>query len=76
MKVKDKNVGKMVEVCEKECPSRPCYWPRPDPGAFTQGVGYRARSGSSNRWLCGTREIKGCPDGYCKPANKEGKTNG
>ncbi len=59
MKIKDKNLKKMVDVCDKDCASRSCYWPRLDPGAFTQGQGYRFRS---NDWLCGTRESKGCPD--------------
>ncbi len=41
MKVKDKAIKKMVDVMCKECPTYQCYWPRPDPGVFTQGVGYR-----------------------------------
>ena len=59
MKIKDRKSGKLVDVSEKDCPNRPCYWPRPDPGIFNQGQGYRFRS---NDWLCGTREIRGCPD--------------
>lgn len=60
MKVRDKDLKKMVEVMCKECPTYQCYWPRPDPGIFTQGVGYRQRSNSPG-WLCGNREIRGCP---------------
>lgn len=61
MKVKDKELKQMVDVYCKECSSYECYWPRPDPGVFTQGVGYRQRSNSSKDWLCGNREIRGCP---------------
>lgn len=61
MKVKDKELKNLVDVCCKECPSYECYWPRPDPGVFTQGVGYRQRSSGSKDWLCGNREIRGCP---------------
>jgi hypothetical protein len=58
MKIKDKALKKIVDVCEAKCPTFQCYWPREDPGVFNQGQGYRFRS---NDWLCGTREIKGCP---------------
>jgi len=50
-----------VLVCDRECAQRSCYWPRPDPGVFTQGRGYRTRAGGGRGWLCGTREIHGCP---------------
>jgi len=59
MKVKDKKLKKMVDVCEKTCTTKKCYWPREDPGVFIQGQGYKFRS---HNWLCGTRESKGCPD--------------
>ena len=69
MIIKDKNLKKYVDVCEENCPKFKCYWPREDPGNFTQGKGYSFRS---NNWLCGNREIRGCPD---KPEIKEqGKT--
>lgn len=58
MKIYDKNLKKKVDVLRKECMTFKCYWPRLDPGSFTQGVGYRFRS---NDWLCGTREVHGCP---------------
>jgi len=61
MKVKDKNVKEMVEVVGKRCLTASCYWPRPDPGSFTQGVGYSQRKSGKLGWLCGTREIHGCP---------------
>lgn len=60
MKIRDKRLKKDVEVSDRECLKRSCYWPRPDPGIFVQGQGYRQRS-SSPGWLCGTREIHGCP---------------
>ncbi len=59
MEVRDKKLKKNVGVCEKACLKRKCYWPREDPGSFTQGRGYKFRS---NNWLCGTREARGCPD--------------
>ena len=59
MKIRDKNLKETVDVYDKECLNRKCYWPRQDPGIFNQGVGYKFRS---NNWLCGTREIRGCPD--------------
>ena len=62
MKVKDKNNKQMVDVVDKDCLKRKCYWPRPDPGVFTQGVGYRTRyPGRDPEWLCGRREVSGCP---------------
>jgi len=59
MKIKDKRLKKMVDVSEVNCPMYKCYWARPDPGSFTQGQGYKFRS---NEWLCGNREIRGCPN--------------
>jgi hypothetical protein len=65
MKIKDKKLKEMVDVSSRECPTRECYWPRPDPGVFTQGVGYRTRNPKAKpEWMCGTREINGCPDKY------------
>jgi hypothetical protein len=64
VKVKDKKLKEMVDVCDKDCLSKRCYWPRPDPGSFTPGVGYSTRNGrdgAKTEWLCGTREIRGCP---------------
>lgn len=60
MKVRDKSAGHQVNVADKNCLKCSCYWPRPDPGSFTQGRGYTSRSGPSE-WLCGTREAHGCP---------------
>lgn len=66
MKVKDKDIKETVDVCEKDCLTRPCYWPRPDPGVFTPGKGYKSRgSKHSEEYICGTRAIHGCPEQYC-----------
>jgi hypothetical protein len=70
VKVRDKNVKQLVDVSDKECQKRECYWPRPDPGVFTQGVGYRTRyPGREPDWLCGNREIRGCPAKYRHTSN-------
>lgn len=61
MKVKDKELKVMVDVSEKSCPLYQCYWPRQDQGIFTQGQGYRQRPISNRGYLCGRREIHGCP---------------
>jgi len=66
MKVRDKRLNETVDVLNKDCPSRRCYWPRPDPGVFAQGHGYRSR-GRNVGWLCGTREAKGCPTPIPEP---------
>lgn len=63
MKIKDKKVKQMVDVSYEECPTRECYWPRPDPGIFVQGRGYQSRPGKAE-WICGHRAIHGCPDKY------------
>lgn len=66
MKVKDKDLKRMIDVCDKDCQERPCYWPREDPGVFIQGQGYKRRgSGRDTAWICGNRAIHGCPDEYC-----------
>ena len=63
MKIKDKNIDEYVNVSNKDCLNMKCYWPRPDPGIFTQGIGYRTRNpGKKSEWLCGTREAHGCPE--------------
>jgi len=74
MKVRDKKIKETVDVADKECLSRKCYWPRPDPGVFVQGRGYHTRHpGKKPEWLCGRREINGCPATYGGPsANKIG----
>lgn len=61
MLIKIKGLKEKVDVSDEDCGSRPCFWARPDPGVFTQGQGYRQRSGKQG-WLCGNREIRGCPN--------------
>jgi len=66
MKIKDKELNVLVDVCHKDCPKRECYWARPDPGVFVPGRGYKTRgSAPSKEYICGTRAINGCPDKYC-----------
>jgi len=66
MQIKDKKRRLLVDVFERDCLKKVCYWPRPDPGVFTQGVGYRQRSANAG-WICGTRELHGCPSQNSKP---------
>jgi hypothetical protein len=63
MMVRDRQLKQLVDVVDKDCPKRTCYWPRQDPGSFSQGVGYRTRLNAKGGidWLCGRREINGCP---------------
>ena len=72
MKVMDKALKVMVNVSKKNCPTFACYWPRLDPGVFTQGVGYRGSGGKRER-LCGNREIHGC---LKEPKKKERRVKG
>jgi hypothetical protein len=64
MLVRDTKLDRSVEVRDKLCLKRPCYWPRLDPGRFVQSIGYR---GGGKCWLCGTREIHGCPASSHQP---------
>lgn len=79
MKIKDKKIGKLVDVSDKGCMTCSCYWPRPDPGSFTQGQGYSQRTTGNRGYLCGTREINGCPYRVvchrCGTKNPEYKTH-
>ena len=59
MIIRDKHLKKDVNVSSEDCPKFQCYWAREDPGVFNQGQGYKFRS---TNWLCGNREIRGCPD--------------
>ena len=72
MKIKDKKLKKMVDVCDADCPNRKCYWARPDPGVFVQGRGYRQRGPKpSTDYICGQRAIHGCPDKYYPKKEEE-----
>jgi hypothetical protein len=61
MEVKIKGYKDKIDVSGPDCPKLKCFWPRPDPGVFSVGQGYRARTINAG-WVCGTREINGCPD--------------
>lgn len=66
MKVRDKKLKENVDVSNKACLNRDCYWPRPDPGVFTPGQGYKARENKiRSNYICGTRAVHGCPDKHC-----------
>jgi len=66
MLILDKELKRKVDMLDRKCPRRPCYWPRQDPGTFVQGRGYRSRPGPV-KWLCGEREIRGCPHPLPEP---------
>lgn len=59
MKVRDKVLKVNVDVFARACMTYKCYWPRQNPGVFVQGRGY---NNPTKDYLCGTREIRGCPD--------------
>jgi hypothetical protein len=63
LKIKDKKLKKMIDVSQSDCPSFACYWPRLNPGSFQAGRGYRSYDDARDKeWICGRREIHGCPD--------------
>jgi len=63
MKLRDKKLKRDVDVRERACFDRPCYWPRQNPGSFVQGRGYRAYGDARDKeWICGTRDVRGCPE--------------
>jgi hypothetical protein len=69
MKVRDKELKKDVDVSCKDCLKFECYWARPHPGIFKQGSGYTNTAEMQKRYgyICGTREVRGCPE---KPKQK------
>ena len=50
-----------VDCADEQCKERDCFWARPYPGVFTQGVGYSQTTAHKGLWVCGTREVRGCP---------------
>ena len=42
MKIKDKRLKKIINVSNKDCLSKKCYWPRMNPSLFQKGRGYRS----------------------------------
>jgi len=62
MKVRDRTLNKDISVSERNCPLYKCYWPRPNPGSFVHGRGYHSYGDSRDKeWICGNRDIHGCP---------------
>lgn len=74
MKIRDRKIKETVDLLDKDCLNRKCYWPRLDPGFFIPGQGYRQRSCKVG-WLCGTREVKGCPKNMSNGSAKGIKDN-
>ncbi|MBU2852931.1 hypothetical protein [Acidithiobacillus ferriphilus] len=60
MKIRDKELKETVDVYDRDCLKKSCYWPRPNPGSFAQGRGYY--NTHVKGWVCGTRHAHGCPD--------------
>lgn len=56
MKILDDGIGELVDVECNDCLNYTCYYPCTDPGVPGWGLG------KSTSWLCGTREVHGCPD--------------
>ena len=61
MLVRDKQLGMMVEVTDKECVYRKCYQGHPNYGNFKKGQGYTTRNKGKMTGVCITRENFGCP---------------
>lgn len=63
VKIRDK--GQPVDVYDRDCPKRPCYWVGRDKGSYSPGRGYsyhRDRRGKTvERLVCWTRHLHGCP---------------
>jgi hypothetical protein len=66
MKVKVKFAGaaRLVEVVDKECPSRECFHPHNCPVRTGCGVGRGYSESNKPRWLCLTNYLYGCPDKF------------
>lgn len=64
MKVKIE--GRLVEVLDKKCATRPCFSLGFDKGTYTQGRGYTsyhtdAKGKRIEKPVCMTRHLHGCP---------------
>jgi len=74
MLITDKKLKKQVFVSDENCIILKCYWARPNPGIFVQGRGYqRFGDERDNQYICGTREIHGCPEREEREARKSKK---
>ena len=54
MKIFDYTFMKNVEVRDKKCACRPCYWPK-------RNVFLECDVERSDVWICATRKLNGCP---------------
>ena len=60
-------VGKhRVDVCDDECPKRPCFWLGFHKGTYVKGRGYTSHY-KKPRPVCWTRHIRGCPENSICP---------
>lgn len=68
--------GYLVDVYQRDCPTRPCYGLGFDKGTFSPGRGYtsyyRDRKGDFIEYpVCRTRHLYGCPvNSYCPTCNR------
>jgi hypothetical protein len=60
--IKDKQLKKDVDVCDKDCPNKKCYHPHFIQGFVQPGRGMIYYPKDMQKWKCLTRENSGCPD--------------
>ena len=65
MNIRDRELKETVDVYDRACLKKSCYWPRPNPGSFTHGRGYT--NTDVKGWVCGTRHAHGCPVSGANP---------
>lgn len=58
--MKVKHEGKSVEVLDKKCLSRKCFWLGQDKGSYVAGRGYTSYH-KTPQWCCMRRHLHGCP---------------
>ena len=58
--------GKEVDVVDKLCAKRSCFFLLQDKGTFVPGRGYTYYH-KKPRWVCGRRHLNGCPTPYYCP---------
>lgn len=60
MMVRFPKLRQSFDVLDKECVSRPCFWPGEDKGIYVQGRGYTSYH-KKPRKVCMQRHLYGCP---------------
>lgn len=79
MKIRDKSINQMVDVSDRDCLRRKCYWPRPDPGLFKvttrlRGATHVNDPKGNSRTLCGRVWHFRCDlgtDFYCRACQRK-----